>query len=132
MALKIISGLLCPSRGCRSEGSASIRFSDGKIIPGSEAKFSEVTVVGTGVFAGEPCKQVSLRHVIFIDSDRGNILPMFNASEDTFFDLSDDLVLENGVPIGLKISWQAGPKTTGKKRKSEILEISVMIIGETK
>jgi hypothetical protein len=132
MALKIISGLLCPSRGCRSEGSATIRFSDGKLVPGSEAKFSEVTVVGGGDYGVEPCKQVSLRHVIFIDSDRGSILPMFNASEDTFFNLNDHLVVENGVPTGLKVGWEAGPKTKGKKRKSEILEISVMIIGEAK
>jgi hypothetical protein len=133
MALKIISGLLLPNSRERAAGSAIIKFSDGAAVEGGGAKFTEVTVIGSGAFTGLPCKQISLRHIVFTDSDRSGVFPiLFDASRHAFFNLDDDFVIENGNVTGLKVTWHAGPVSEKSERRSEIMEISVLIIGETK
>jgi hypothetical protein len=133
MAIKIISGLLLPNSRERAAGSATIKFADGAIVAGGSAKFTEVTVIGSGEFTGTPCKQISLRHIVFTDSDRSGVIPLlFDASRHAFFNLDDDFITENGTITGLKVSWHAGPVPEKAERRSEIMEVSVLIIGETK
>jgi hypothetical protein len=132
MALKIISGVLFPSIGERSIGSARISFKNGDLLPDAGARFSKGNVIGSGAYIGKPCVQVSLRHIIFSDSpQRGVLSAFFDPSKDASFNLNDDLIIENGVSTGVTISWTATPREEGAQMKSEIMEISVLIIGET-
>jgi|GEM_PF-2024919 len=132
MALKIISGVLFPTSGDRSLGSARIDFDKGDLISGAGATFSKGATIGSGVFIGKPCIQVSLRHIIFSDSPQKGVLSsFFDPARDASFNLNDDLVMENGNCTAVTISWDATPRDDGAEMKSEIIEISVLVIGET-
>lgn len=133
MALKIISGLLLPTAGDRSIGSVTVSLTDGKIISGSDARFTDVRIIGSGNYVGEPCQQISLRHIVFSETDKAGILSkVFDPQQHLSFNINDEFVVEDGVAKALKISWVAGPRGDDSAHRSEIVEISVLVIGETK
>jgi hypothetical protein len=133
MAIKIISGVLFPTVEDRAIGSAKIKFSDGSLLPGSGAKFKEVHVIGTGDYVGKPCVHISLRHILFSESpNKGLLSGLFDPAKHMSFNLNDDMIVENGAATGISISWATTPREEGMSHKSEISEIGVLIIGETK
>lgn len=133
MAIKIISGVLFPTVEDRAIGSAKIKFSDGSLIPGSGAKFKEVHVIGSGDYIGKPCVHISLRHINWGESpDKSLLSGLFDPAKHMSFNLNDDMIVENGVTTGITISWATTPREEGMSHKSEISEIGVLIIGETK
>lgn len=121
MAIKIISGVLFPHKNERALGSAKISLEKAALLPSSDARWDEVTVIGSGAFVGRPATQVSLRHIITGDT-----------GERASFNLNDDLIIEKGVATGVSVSWNCTPRTDGDEDNAEVLEISVLIIGETK
>lgn len=132
MALKIISGMLLPLAGHRSTGSAVIDLATAEVVGTGGARLSELVVVGSGEYTGVPCRQLSLRHIVFQDSDRSGVIPiLFDATRSAFFNIDDELVVEDGKVTALKVNWCAGPGSEARDRKSEIMEISLLIVGET-
>ena len=133
MPIKIISGVLFPTLDDRSIGSAKISLTNGQLLPGSGALFKEVNVIGTGDFVGTPCVQVSLRHITVKDSPKKSLFAGGSElAKDLSFNLNDDFSGENGVKTVMNVSWAASPREEGAARIAEVMEISVLVIGETK
>ncbi|MFO1446729.1 MAG: hypothetical protein U1F61_01020 [Opitutaceae bacterium] len=132
MPIKIISGVLFPTLEDLSLGSAKINFKDGKLLPGSGAQFKEVNVIGTGDFLSKPCVQVSLRHITIKESDKKGFFGGSTLNKHVSFNLNDDFIIEKGQLTGMSVSWSATPHEDGDANRSQISEISVLIIGETK
>lgn len=132
MALKIISGLLLPTAGDRSIGSATISLRDGSLLGSGEARFTDARIVGSGDYVGEPCQQISLRHIVFSEAPNAGLLSkVLDPAKHLSFNINDEFVMENGKAVALKVSWVAGPRGDAGHR-SEIVEISVFVIGEAK
>ena len=131
--IKVISGILAPLSGFRSRGSATINFSDGSLVSGSNASFWEKQIIGSGNIIGKPCKQISLRKMSFTDSDNNSsvgFIPI-DIGKNLLFDLDDHFMPSNNSsnPTGIKITWNSSPTSSGNVIESEIAEISFMIIG---
>lgn len=131
MAIKCISGVIEPKRTHRSQGSFVIDLLSGHSEETSVAKFSEMAMFGTdSKFTIRPCLNISLRHVYIRDS-RGGAFSL-NGDIPTWIELSDNLMNQNSQ---LRVSWSCSPTSfdgadTADNRFSEVLEISVLVIGE--
>lgn len=112
MAIKIISGMLLPTAGDHSYGSAVIDLKDGQLLTKDCARMSDVSILGNGKIVAPPAVQLSLRHIVSSD-------------EEASFNLNHQFVFEGGAVTGVSVSWHAEPK------QSKILEISVLILAET-
>jgi len=132
MAIKCISGVIQPKRPYQSKGTFTINLLSGETTETEVAKFSELAMFGgDSRFATKPCLNISLRHVHFKE-EGGGPFPI-GASGSSWIDLTDNLINLNGAGInsGLQVSWSCSPLSSGDNRFSEVLEISVLAIGET-
>lgn len=132
MPIKIISGVLFPNLDELSVGSAKISFKDGKPLPGSGGQLKDVNIIGSGDFVGKPSVQVSLRHITVKESDKKGIFRGSPLSNETSFNLNHELVSEHDRYTGVSVSWFATPNDDRDDKCSQISEISLLIIGETK
>ena len=112
MALKILSGLIAPDAGHRTEGSATINFEpysvSGDVIPAVEDDFQQCGP--SGRYTGEPCKVTSLRQI------------QHPGKTEAAWFVSDQFTNPSRRD-GLQVLWKTDDN-------GEIHAISYMIIGE--
>jgi hypothetical protein len=120
MALRVLSGVILPAAGFRSNGDATIDFVGHAITGNVDAcPRDKMHQMGPSVaFNGEPCVIVALRRVRFNDQDHSRPSEAHNDQKDLNVDHSLDGTQR------MRVHW----KTDGAG--AEIREISYMVVGD--